>query len=140
MKNKPKTGLEYTLSLPVDTRLTVPSLLPDAAEFSAMPPVFATGYMVGVLEWACMRALKPYLEPHERTVGTHINVSHCAATPVGHTVTAHVTLVDVKGRHFVFDVSAHDGDERITEGTHERHLIEYDRFMGKVLRKQGISI
>lgn len=61
-----------------------------------MPEVFATGFLVDFLEWACIKAITPYLDsPEEQTLGSHINVSHQAATPIGLEVTAIVELVEI---------------------------------------------
>lgn len=98
-----------------------------------MPEVFATGFMVGFLEWACIMAIKPHIEwPEEQTVGTLINVSHEAATPPGLEVTATVELVAVEGRKLVFNVEAHDGVDLISKGSHERFIINKEKFDAKV--------
>ena len=103
-----------------------------------MPEVFATGFMVGLLEWACIMAINPHLDwPEEQTVGTHINVSHEAATPLGLEVTATVTLQAVEGRKLLFTVEAHDGIDLISKGTHERVVINKSKFDAKVLTKRN---
>ncbi|WP_206522109.1 MULTISPECIES: thioesterase family protein [unclassified Mesorhizobium] len=107
------------------------------ASFADMPPVFATAFMVGFIEWACVEALRPFLSSHERTVGTHVDVSHVAATPVGMTVTADVELVAVQGRKLRFKVSCSDENGLIGEGFHERAVVDYDKFMARVLAKSG---
>jgi fluoroacetyl-CoA thioesterase len=136
MKESLQPGLESEFSFQVPDSKTVPALYPESAEFQVMPEVFATGFMVGFLEWACIMAIKPHLDwPREQSVGTHINVSHCAATPPGLTVTAKVKLVDVDGRRLVFEVEAHDGVDLISEGTHERFVIDNLRFSEKVRSK-----
>jgi len=115
-------------------------LYPESAEFIAMPEVFATGFLVGFLEWACIKAINPYLDfPIEQTVGTHINVSHEAATPVGLTVTAKVELVKIEGRKLTFKIEAHDGVDLISQGTHERFIINKERFDTKLLTKLQLS-
>jgi fluoroacetyl-CoA thioesterase len=102
-----------------------------------MPEVFATGYLVGFLEWACIKAINPHLDwPAEQTVGTHIDVSHEAATPPGLEVSAKVQLIEVAGRKLVFEVEAHDGVDRIAKGRHERVVIGKARFDAKVLEKR----
>ena len=102
-----------------------------------MPEVFATGYMVGFLEWACIRAVNPHLDwSEEQTVGTHVNVSHLAATPPGLEVTATVKLLEVNGKRLVFAVEAHDGIDLISQGTHERYIINKDKFIEKVYAKK----
>ena len=129
MKDTLKPGLEYTHSFRIGPNKCVPSLYPEAEEFVAMPEVFATGFMVGFLEWACIKALNPHIDgPKEQTVGTHINVSHCAATPPGMEVTAKVRLVEVDGRRLRFEVEAHDGADLIAKGDHERFVIDRERF------------
>ena len=99
-----------------------------------MPQVFATGFMVGFLEWACIKAVNPHLDwPEEQTVGTQINVSHSA--PPGLEVTAKVKLTQVDGRRLVFEVEANDGVDVISKGTHERFVINRARFSEKLKQK-----
>ncbi len=84
----------------------MPALYPEAEEFVAMPEVFATGYLVGLIEWACIKAINPYIDwPAEQTVGIHIDVNHIAATPAGLDVTVRSKLVEVDGKRLVFEVS-----------------------------------
>lgn len=102
-----------------------------------MPEVLATGFMVGFLEWACIDAIKPHLDwPDEQSLGTHINVSHIAATPPGLLLTARVKLIEVNGRRLTFEVEADDGMDIIAKGTHERFVIDRDRFNQKVRNKK----
>jgi fluoroacetyl-CoA thioesterase len=129
-------GLKHTLSFTVTEAKTVPRLYPEALSFQDMPPVFATGFMVGLLEWACLEAVLPHLAPNQKTVGTHVNVSHTAATPVGMTVTAEVECTGVEGRRLTFSVRARDERDVIAEGSHERVVIDMPRFMDKVQAKQ----
>ena len=89
-----------------------------------MPPVFATAFMVGLVEWTCVEGLRPYLRRGEHTVGTLIDLSHVAATPVGVTVSAQVRLLAVVGRKLRFLVSCHDEHELVGKGYHERTLIQ----------------
>jgi fluoroacetyl-CoA thioesterase len=85
--------------------------------------------MVGLLEWACILAINPHIDwPHEQTVGTHINVSHQAATPVGLTITVKAELTAIESRKLTFKVEAHDGIDIISSGTHERFIIDRARF------------
>lgn len=140
MKDSLKPGLEYRLSFRVPASKTVPALYPESEEFQVMPTVFATGFLVGFLEWACIVAIKPHLDwPQEQTVGTHIDVSHSAATPPGLTVTATVKLLEVTGRRLRFAVEAHDGIDTIAEGTHERFVIDKAKFVDKVQRKATVG-
>ncbi len=136
MKETLKPGIESEFTFRIPGSKTVPALYPESAEFQAMPEVFATGYLVGFLEWACIKAVNPHLNwPQEQTVGTHIDVSHIAATPVGFDVTAKVKLIEVDGRKLVFEVEAHDGVDVISKGTHERYVINKDKFNFKMKEK-----
>jgi fluoroacetyl-CoA thioesterase len=131
-----KPGICYEHRLVIPPTKTVPALYPEAAEFQSMPEVFATGFMVGFLEWACIMCLKPHLDwPQEQSLGTHINVSHEAATPPGLEVTATVELTAIDGRRLTFNVSAHDGIDTIARGTHERFVIDRARFDNKLQSK-----
>ncbi|HUO78035.1 MAG TPA: thioesterase family protein [Thermodesulfovibrionales bacterium] len=136
MKDTLKPGIESEFTFRIPESKTVPALYPESAEFKEMPEVFATGFMVGFLEWACIKAINPHLDwPGEQTVGTHIDVSHIAATPVGFEVTARVKLIVVDGRRLVFEVEAHDGVDLISQGKHERYIITKDKFDLKMKEK-----
>jgi fluoroacetyl-CoA thioesterase len=136
MKESLSPGIEHEFRFRVTDAKTVPALYPEATEFQAMPTVFATGFMVGFFEWACIQALKPHLDwPEEQTVGIHIDVSHTAATPPGFEVTATVTLVEVDRRRLVFEIEAHDGVDRIAQGKHERFIIDKATFDAKLKKK-----
>lgn len=138
MKETLKPGIKYQHKFVLPPTKTVPSLYPEAEEFLAMPEVFATGYMVGFLEWACIKAVIPHIDwPEEQTVGTYIDVSHEAATPPGLEVTADVELIEVDGRRLVFKVEAHDGVDLISKGHHERFVINKKKFDEKVGRKKA---
>src|SRR4249920_554298 len=105
VKSSLQPGIEHTLVFRVPKSKTVPALYPEAAEFEAMPAVFATGFLVGFVEWACIQAVNPHLDwPAEMTLGTHVDLSHTAPTPPGLDVTARVKLKEVQGRLLVFDV------------------------------------
>jgi len=102
-----------------------------------MPQVFATGYMVGPIEWTCIQAVNPHLDwPNEQTVGTHINVSHIAPTPPGLTVQVSVELKKMEGRKLVFEIEARDDVELISHGTHERFIVYPEKFNRKVREKK----
>ncbi len=136
MKTTLQPGIRYQHRYTVPASKTVPALYPEAEEFGVMPAVFATGFMVGFLEWACIKAINPHLDwPNEQTVGTHIDVSHEAATPAGFEVTATVELIAVEGKKLVFDVSAHDGVETIARGRHERFIINKEKFDARLATK-----
>ena len=136
MKETLKPGLEYTFRYRIPKSKTVPALYPEAPEFKEMPEVFATGFMIGLIEWACIKAINPHIDwPEEQTVGTHVNVSHTAATPPGFEVTVKVRLIEVEGRRLLFEIEAHDGVDQISKGTHERFVINRSKFAKKLQQK-----
>jgi fluoroacetyl-CoA thioesterase len=138
MKETLKAGIKYEHKFTVPHSKTVPALYPESEEFMAMPPVFATGFLVGFLEWACIMAINPHLDwPQEQTVGTHINVSHEAATPPGLEIVASIELIAVEGRKLIFSVVVHDGIDLISKGRHERFVINKEKFNAKVLAKRN---
>jgi fluoroacetyl-CoA thioesterase len=132
-------GLSFTQSILVDESLTVPYVARSFVGFADMPPVFATAFMVGFVEWTCIEALRPYLLEGEHTVGTHIDISHIAATPVGMRVTAEVRLLSVDGRKLRFGVKCFDEREPIGEGTHDRAVIHAASFIGKLDSKRAAA-
>ena len=97
--------------------------------------VFATPWMIGLMEEAAQSSVLPYLEEGQATVGTHLNVSHDAATPVGMKVWAESELVAVEGRRLIFNVEAFDECGSIGKGTHERFVINKEKFMARVETK-----
>lgn len=102
-----------------------------------LPPVFATPMMILAMENAALEALKPFLEPGESAVGSHVDVKHLAATPVGRTVTATAKVLRVDGRRITFAVHASDGVQDIGTGTHERVLIDMAKFRAQLARGAG---
>lgn len=135
MKDSLRPGLRHSFQFTVPADKTVPHLYPEAASFQQMPRVFATGFMVGLLEWCCLELLLPHLDEGEGSVGVHIDVSHLAATPPGFTVTVEAHCVEVKGPRAVFEVRAHDGADLISEGRHERFIVKWDRFNARLQDK-----
>ncbi|MBX2884594.1 MAG: thioesterase family protein [Granulosicoccus sp.] len=97
--------------------------------------VLATPVMVMLLEEAALNAVENYLPPGHQTVGTQLNISHIAATPVGMRVVAHAEVVELAGRKIIFKVWAEDESERIGEGTHERIIVELERFDKRISLK-----
>jgi fluoroacetyl-CoA thioesterase len=137
MKDSLKPGLTYQFKYEVPENKTVPFLYPEAAEFQQMPRVLATGFMVGLFEWTCIQAVNPHIDwPDEQTVGIGINLNHLAATPPGLTVNVKVKLEEVEGRKLVFSIVADDGIDKISEGIHERFVIDAAKFNAKVADKR----
>ena len=107
-----------------------------AAMGSGLLPVFATPAMLALMEQAAASSVQPFLREGEGTVGTRLEVSHLAATPVGLTVRAESELIQVDRRRLVFTVRAWAGEELIGEGRHERFIIQNQRFLEKALAKR----
>ena len=138
MKDSLQAGLTFEFAFQVPESKTVPYLYPESPEFQVMPQVLATGFMVGLFEWACIQAINPHLDwPREQTVGIDIRVNHVAATPPGLTVTVRGSLDRVEGRKLSFSLVADDGLETISEGTHERFVIDAGKFNAKMAAKMS---
>jgi fluoroacetyl-CoA thioesterase len=97
--------------------------------------VYATPAMIGLMENAAMSAVSTHLEVGYTTVGTQIDIKHLAATPIGMKVTAKAELIEIEGKRLVFKVEAYDEKEPIGQGTHERYIVNLERFMDKVAKK-----
>ncbi|MFW2383478.1 MAG: thioesterase family protein, partial [Acidimicrobiales bacterium] len=129
MKDSLRVGLTHSITYTVPESKTVPHVYEDSSDFAVMPRVFATAFLVGLLERCCLESLIPHLDwPEEQSVGTHVDVSHTAATPPGLTVTVQSELVEIDRNRLVFHVSAHDGVDPITSGRHERFIIDAATF------------
>ena len=129
-------GLRHSERMTVMPHHTVPEVDASWPGFRDMPPVFATAMMIGFVEQTCIEALRPRLASEQRTVGTHVDVSHVAATPIGMSVVAEVELVAVDGRNLRFWVRCSDDAGAIGEGTHERAIVDFDRFRKRVAEKK----
>jgi predicted thioesterase len=98
--------------------------------------VFATPFLIALLEDAAGRVLEPYLAAAATSVGTMIEVRHLAATPVGMTVRARATLLETDGKRFLFRVEAWDDKDKVAEGRHERAIVpDLARFLDRVMKK-----
>ncbi|HUW66210.1 MAG TPA: thioesterase family protein [Spirochaetia bacterium] len=140
MGEKLQPGLTSEFRFQVPENKTVPFVYPESPEFQLMPKVLATPFMVGLFEWACIRAINPYIDwPEEQTVGTGVNFSHLTATPPGLTVTVYVKLEKVEGKKLTFSIVADDGVDNISEGTHERFIINAAKFNAKAEAKAARS-
>jgi len=139
MKTSLKPGLSYSFSYQVPENKTVPYTYPESPIIAGMPKVFATGFMIVLMEWTCTQLLAPHLDAGEGSLGTHVDVSHLAATVPGQTVTVDVELAEVQGRKLAFTVRAHDGIDLIGEGRHERVIVAWDRFNAKLAEKAKLA-
>ena len=135
MKATLKPGLTHRFAYEVPVNKTVPFTFPESPEIVAMPRVFATGFMVVLIEWTCMQLLAPHLDAGEGSLGVRVDIAHLAATPPGLTVTVDCECLEVKGQKVAFKVRAHDGVDLIGEGRHERYVIVWDKFNALVLKK-----
>ena len=135
MKPSLTAGLTHRFAYTVPVAKTVPYLYEESPELAVMPEVFATGFMVGLMEWTCVQLLAPHLDPGEGSLGVHIDVVHKAATPVGFTVTVEAECLEVRGPRAKFALRAHDGIDEIGSGTHERFIVNWDRFNRSVAAK-----
>lgn len=130
-------GLTHSETITIPPGLTVPEMADRFSGFAEMPPVFATAYLVAFVEWTCLKALAPFLQPGQRTVGTRVELSHDAATPIGMQATAEIELVEFDGRRMRFKVACRDARDPIGAGFHERFLIDEAKFLKKLAEKQA---
>ena len=105
---------------------------------SGLAQVFATPMMIALMEQTCAESVAPFLPEGQSTVGTHIDVSHCSATPIGMEVWCDSELVEVDRRRLVFSVKAYDTCRLIGEGRHERFLIENAKFQANTESKKNL--
>jgi predicted thioesterase len=125
-------GLKGSAEIVVGTRDTAPHV------GSGKIKVLATPVMVSLMEEAALNAVEGHLPPGFQTVGTRLDITHVAATPVGLHVKAEAELRHVDGRRLTFHVVAEDEAERIGEGTHERIVVEVARFDVRAQRKAPV--
>ena len=102
---------------------------------SGLVPVFSTPSMIALMENAAVRTIQGRLEPGESSVGTHMDITHDAPTPVGVKVWAEAEVTAVDGRRVTFAVTAYDEKGPIGKGTHERVIIRADKFLAKANEK-----
>lgn len=124
-----QAGLSHSLSITVDDAKTA------RAVGSGGLDVFSTPAMIALMEQCARDCVAPHLAPGQGTVGTLVNIKHLSATPVGLTVTCRCELTEVDGKRLVFRLSCADPAGLIGEGTHERFIIDNERFMARALQK-----
>lgn len=105
---------------------------------SGLVKVFATPMMIALVEQTCNESVLQHLEPGEGTVGTLVNVTHCAATPIGMQVWCESELTEIDRCRLVFNVKVYDECGIIGEGTHERFIIDSVKFQAKVDSKKNL--
>ena len=119
------------------TMVVVPEHLANRFKDATLPAVLATPVMIMAMENAALEAIKPYLDTGETAVGTRVDVSHLAATPVGRRIVALAEVTATSGRQVEFRVSAMDGTEEIGRGTHGRAVIDFAKFSERLAAKFG---
>jgi len=138
MKDSLQPGLTVELKFKVPENKTVPFIYPEFSEGHVMPKVFATGFLLALYEFSCIKALNPHLEwPNEQSVGTAMNMTHTAATPAGMTITVKGKLEKMEGRKLTFSMEAYDDVEKISEATHERFVINAEKFNAAIDKKKA---
>ncbi len=123
------TGISGEETIPVTEANTAKTMGSGSLE------VFATPAMIALIEKTARNSISPALEEGQTTVGTSLNVQHLAATPVGMQVTAKTTLVEVDRRRLVFSAAVYDETGLIGKGTHERFVVDADKFQAKTNAK-----
>ncbi|MBQ2865959.1 MAG: thioesterase family protein [Clostridia bacterium] len=121
-----ETGLKNSITLTVTEELTADKVGSGALK------VYSTPMMIAAMENCCLSCVAPYLEEGSTTVGTLVNVTHDAASPVGAEITVECTLTAVERRKLTFEVAARCADQVIGKGTHERFIVNADKFMSKL--------
>jgi len=129
-------------SVPVGARssfsiVVAPEHLANRFKDASLPAVLSTPVMIMAMENAALEALKPYFEAGESAVGTRVDVSHLAATPVGRRIVATAEVTATSGRHVEFRVKAMDGNEEIGRGTHGRVVVDLADFSARLVAKFG---
>ncbi len=118
-------GMTHTLTATVEPSMTAANMKSGCLD------VFATPVMIALMENVCLECVQPALEDGMTTVGTAVSVKHLAPTPVGMQVRFECTLREIDRRRLVFDVKAFDEVSLIGEGTHERFIVEGEKFVEK---------
>lgn len=124
-----KTGIKGKTELVVSDNITAESM------GSGLLPVFATPYMIAMMENTCSNSMLEYMEDGWGTVGTKVDIEHLAATPVGMKVVCESELIEVDRRRLVFTVTCRDEIGEIGRGKHERFIINNEKFMAKCQEK-----
>ena len=129
-------GQRFSWRYTVPSRATVPALYEDTAFCRDMPAVLATGYLVGMMELACLHGLMPYVDwPREQSLGTMVSFQHLAPTLPGQTLRIEGEVLAIEGRTIRFNVKAWDEVDQVCEGVHERTLIDPARFEARLRDK-----
>lgn len=133
MRERPRTGMsaERTVRVDESNRITFAD--------ERMPAILATPWLIAYLEYTARDCIAGYLEPHERSVGTYIEVEHLAPVPEGIDVVCRVKVVRVDGEEVTFRLEARDAQEPVARGLHRRRVIDADRMRRRVQRKRDAA-
>lgn len=129
MPDKLERGLEAETSFVIEQKHLA------SVVGSGLVDVFSTAMMIGGMESAAVKAVQPYLQIGETTVGVHVDVRHKAPTPRGMSVRFHAVLLDITGKRLLFKVESRDEEELIGEGLHERVIVNKKQFESNALAK-----
>ena len=133
---EPQIGASATVDLIVRESDCASALQLSDDPRDNFPAVFATTRMIALMELAGARLLHPLLQPGEMSVGSHVDVSHTAATPIGAKVSATATYRGRDGKLFLFDAVAHDPAGEIGRGTHKRAIVSRDRLIAGAVKRR----
>ena len=100
-----------------------------------LPDVFATPFLGGLMERVSAELIDKHLEPGQQSVGISMDLKHSAATPLGMGIRVQTRIISVEGRKLTFQLEAFDDVEKIGEATHERFIIQADKFNARVAEK-----
>ncbi len=130
--------MEFNLQIGMKAKLEIEVKEKDTAESfgSGGVRVLATPMMIGIMEGAALKAVDPHLPQGFATVGSHLDVKHIAATPVGMIAYATAELTAIEGKKLTFVIEAYDEKEKIGEGTHQRYIIQLDKFLKRTEEKK----
>lgn len=129
-------GLIHEMTMVVEQKHTAAAVAEESG-IGQLAPVLSTPYLVNLMETTAHAAVMPFLESGQSGVGAMVHIRHFAATPVGMQVRIRAELLEVQGRRLLFKLEAWDEVEKIAEGEHERFIINWERFMDGVKKKQG---
>ena len=131
MSEELKVGMSHEIERQTTEEMSAQNVFPH------VPHVYATSVMVGHMEAVCAEMVLPHLGEGEQTVGIGMKFSHTSATPLGMKVRFSAKLVEVDGRKLVFEVEGYDEADKIGKATHQRFIIDAEKFNSRVAKKAG---
>jgi predicted thioesterase len=131
MQGFPKVGSS------LETRFLVEAKHAIALAEGNLPPILATPWLIWFLEHAALELLKPFLDPGEISVGSHVDIEHLAAALVGEEIVCSARIIHHEGPAFTFQVEAHDQKDCLAKGLHKRRVVETSRLARRLQKKRG---